>query len=581
MTKILVIEDDVTVKENVIDILQEESFQALDASNGLIGVKLAQEHQPDLILCDVRMPSMDGYEVLKRLKKNRATASIPFIFITSKTSRQSLRKGMDLGADDYLTKPFTPKELLRAIATRSNRQSIAHNLLTAEPWQFAGLKKIFEFDHRTNLPSRFALQNKFEELLQQHLLANLSNLAKSKKIGVKIPFFWIQIHNFADIQQSLAKDKVAMLPKVIAERLVVSTLAQGIVSYLDKGIFAVVIPSVKQKQEAVAAVNRIYQRLALPFRSNSSFANVILDTSIGISFYPDHGTNAYSLLEKAQCAAKVSNQNNCHYTLYKPNLQPQANYGNFLVRRDLSKAFTKQIQLTYQPQICLHTGKYEGCEAIMNWQHPRYGGLDFEQIMEIAKQAKIAQALNLWFWEQACKQLQAWQRQGLPKLKLTVKVAETHFYQDTFNLDVAKLIQKYQLGYGFLKLEIAEQTLLQDRQQALQKLNGLNNLGITVALNEFASGYSNLEYWRDFPISQINLNCYSLQQTYPYNRYKQIVQAAITLAHYARVKVTAKKVQTQSDWQLCKTHHCDFAQGSYQSKPLTAEEFTQFLVAKI
>ena len=70
MTKILVIEDDFTIKENVIDILQEESFQAIDASNGLVGIKLAQEHQPDLILCDVRMPSMDGYEVLKRLKQN-------------------------------------------------------------------------------------------------------------------------------------------------------------------------------------------------------------------------------------------------------------------------------------------------------------------------------------------------------------------------------------------------------------------------------------------------------------------------------------------------------------------------------
>ena len=123
MKKILVIEDEQPVRANILELLEIEEFNVIGAENGAIGVKLAQEHLPDLIICDVMMPKLDGYGVLTTLRKNPITATIPFIFLTAKVDRTDVREGMSLGADDYLTKPVKSKELLRAIATRLEKQA--------------------------------------------------------------------------------------------------------------------------------------------------------------------------------------------------------------------------------------------------------------------------------------------------------------------------------------------------------------------------------------------------------------------------------------------------------------------------
>jgi|SRR5919202_5685190 CheY-like chemotaxis protein len=115
MTKILVIEDEETVRENILELLDAEGFEAIAAENGRIGLNLAQQHRPDLILCDIRMPELDGYGVLSALRSEPETARIPFLFLTAKAAKTDVNLGMELGASNYITKPFTLVELLRAI----------------------------------------------------------------------------------------------------------------------------------------------------------------------------------------------------------------------------------------------------------------------------------------------------------------------------------------------------------------------------------------------------------------------------------------------------------------------------------
>lgn len=115
---ILVVEDQDDVRENIAELLELSNYQVLAAANGKEGVKIALEAIPDLILCDIMMPEMDGYEVLYLLSKNPTTSSLPFIFLTAKTEKSDFRKGMNMGADDYITKPFEEMELLGAVERR-------------------------------------------------------------------------------------------------------------------------------------------------------------------------------------------------------------------------------------------------------------------------------------------------------------------------------------------------------------------------------------------------------------------------------------------------------------------------------
>ncbi|MDR3576288.1 MAG: response regulator [Anaerolineaceae bacterium] len=128
MKNILVIEDEENVRENILELLNAEGYYAYGANDGEEGINLIRDQHPDLIICDILMPKLDGYKVLAIISKEPATARIPFIFLTAKTERDNLRKGMDLGADDYITKPFTRKELLQAIRTRFEKQLVLEKL---------------------------------------------------------------------------------------------------------------------------------------------------------------------------------------------------------------------------------------------------------------------------------------------------------------------------------------------------------------------------------------------------------------------------------------------------------------------
>ncbi len=122
MKKILVIEDEPEMRRNLLTILRLEKFEPVGADNGKAGIALAKSTKPDLILCDVMMPEIDGFGVLKALRADAATASIPFIFLTAKGEKIDVRSGMNLGADDYLTKPVDKTDLLSAITSRFTRQ---------------------------------------------------------------------------------------------------------------------------------------------------------------------------------------------------------------------------------------------------------------------------------------------------------------------------------------------------------------------------------------------------------------------------------------------------------------------------
>ncbi|NEQ07391.1 MULTISPECIES: response regulator [unclassified Moorena] len=125
MNKILVIEDEIFIRENLIELLEIEGFDAQGAENGVEGVQLVQQEPPDLILCDVMMPELDGYGVLQALRQDPATAKIPFMFLTASADRSNIQKIRELGIHDYILKPFNVDKFLDVISNRLAEQNKA------------------------------------------------------------------------------------------------------------------------------------------------------------------------------------------------------------------------------------------------------------------------------------------------------------------------------------------------------------------------------------------------------------------------------------------------------------------------
>ncbi|HEY9599292.1 MAG TPA: response regulator, partial [Cyanophyceae cyanobacterium] len=229
MNKILVIEDERSIRLNLLKLLTVEGFQAIAAENGSSGVAMAQVEQPDLIICDIMMPGIDGYEVLKRLQQNPTTSTIPFIFLTAKTERSEWRKGMKLGADDYLTKPFTRAELLDAIASRIQKQVSLNQRHSLELQQAeAQLNYLLRHDVLTNLPNRLLLQEHFNQLVLQ----SSSGLRQ-------IPLLSLSLDHLNRIINTLGPASGDLLLKAVAERLLGCIGSQDTVAQLAPDQFAI------------------------------------------------------------------------------------------------------------------------------------------------------------------------------------------------------------------------------------------------------------------------------------------------------------------------------------------------------
>jgi EAL domain-containing protein (putative c-di-GMP-specific phosphodiesterase class I)/FixJ family two-component response regulator len=158
MKRILIVEDNPDISSLTKDLLELEGFEVAIADNGREGVALARQQQPDLVLCDIMLPELDGYGVLMALRQHPASAMIPFIFLTAKAGKADLRRGMQLGADDYLTKPFTSQELLDAIAIRLAKQAAVQKFYTQSSSLFStGQQELVENLNQAIERSEFVL----------------------------------------------------------------------------------------------------------------------------------------------------------------------------------------------------------------------------------------------------------------------------------------------------------------------------------------------------------------------------------------------------------------------------------------
>ncbi|MBW4519693.1 MAG: response regulator [Scytolyngbya sp. HA4215-MV1] len=202
MFKILLIEDECDLRESLLDLLEMEGFESIGAENGQIGIQRAQAENPHLIICDILMPDMDGYEVLSTLRNEPKTALIPFIFLTALGSFDNLRQGMNLGADDYLTKPFAREDLLATINTRLNKQAaIAHLQQRVETLQADNLNKdeflnIASHELRAPMTNILVAVKMLKNLLTQERQQRYVELVQaecSREIGL--------INNLLELQQ--------------------------------------------------------------------------------------------------------------------------------------------------------------------------------------------------------------------------------------------------------------------------------------------------------------------------------------------------------------------------------------------
>ncbi|WP_017720852.1 putative bifunctional diguanylate cyclase/phosphodiesterase [Kamptonema formosum] len=570
MKKILVIEDEDTIRENILDLLEAENFEGFGADNGLAGVKLARERQPDLILCDLMMPVIDGYRVLTLLRAEPATASIPFIFLTALGDRAHMRTGMELGADDYLTKPCRPDELLRAIQTRLEKQEAMQQHYMAEIQRASDkLNDLLYCDSLTQLPNRLSLAERFSQIL---------NSCAPTDTGKLIPVLCVGLDRFNRINDTFGHERGDLLLKDFAQRLTASLDTGATAARLNGDQFAILLPPADKKQDAASVAQTIQDSLSQPFLSDSQ--EVFLTASTGIALHPRDGTSLEKLLQHASQGMHLAKQHGGNQYQFYTAAFLSATPDDLTLETDLRYALERdEFQVYYQPQVSLETGEIAGAEALLRWHHPKRGLISPARFIPLAEATGLIVPLGERVLSAACRQAQGWHQAGFSGLRVAVNLSSRQFSQLNMRQRLTDILIETGFSPTYLDLELTESVLLENSQAAIRRLSALKALGLQIAIDDFGTGYSSLRYLQQFPFDILKIDRTFVSNLSADLKNTAITAAAIDLAHHLNLKVTAEGVETEAELAFLRLQQCDKIQGYLFSRPLPAAEFEKLLLA--
>lgn len=261
MSKILVIEDELSIRELINELLTLADFEVVEAEDGQQGIEQALSTLPDLILCDIMMPYKNGYEVLQELQCHPETESIPFIFLTAKGTKFDIRQGMNLGADDYLTKPFTEDELLQTINIRlKKRFSIEQRYALELSKTKEQLNYLFHYDALTGLPNQWSLREIFNQMVSE-VKSSLSGseIPTPQTRQPLIPILSLGLDRFRRINQNFGYDLGDSVLKLVAQFLNNCLGSRGVLARLTGDEFAIIIHPIEDEKKFLSLLKSYFK----------------------------------------------------------------------------------------------------------------------------------------------------------------------------------------------------------------------------------------------------------------------------------------------------------------------------------
>jgi diguanylate cyclase (GGDEF)-like protein len=293
MSKVLVIDDNQQILDIASQCLESMGYEVVIAERGELGIEMAHAHNPDLILCDIMMPDMDGYAVLENLRKSDAPIhTVPFIFLTGLAERKHIRQGMTLGADDYLTKPFRFDELIEAVQVRiARRKQITEKYEEELKRADEKLDYVQNYDSITNLPNRNLLKEHFLSVTQQ-----------SDLLGLRVAVLSIAIDGFQDLFEQHGNAFANAVLKATSHRLKSTEKGDVRTFYLNTNEYALIYPLTPHDENLQRIGYQVLSAVGEPLRILSRELN--LTASVGLALYPEDSDNIEKLLQHATRARR-------------------------------------------------------------------------------------------------------------------------------------------------------------------------------------------------------------------------------------------------------------------------------------
>jgi diguanylate cyclase (GGDEF)-like protein/PAS domain S-box-containing protein len=427
------------------------------------------------------------------------------------------------------------------------------------------IRHLAHYDALTELPNRLLLEDRCNHALE-----------RAHRGGWLVAVLFLDLDGFKHINDSLGHPAGDQVLRKVAARLRAVVREQDTIARQGGDEFIVVMEQLDDPLQARRLAGALIDTLAAPFYYGSHALH--LGASIGISLFPNDGDDATTLVKNADAAmyaAKQAGRNRYHF--YTAALTKVAAHRVQLESELREAANRGQLELYYQPQYCLHTGRLIGAEALLRWHHPNQGMVPPTEFIPVAEASGLIVPLGDWVLEEACRQQAEWRQSGLNLPRVAVNVAGPQIRQGGFPLRVGRLLRKYGLDPGLLELEITESFIMGSEEQAIEVLEQLRHLGVALSIDDFGTGYSSLSYLKRLPIDTLKIDQSFVRDIPRSENDMAIASAVIALARALDLEVVAEGVETEAQRDFLLREGCDTAQGYYYSRPLPAEEFIHLL----
>jgi diguanylate cyclase (GGDEF)-like protein len=419
------------------------------------------------------------------------------------------------------------------------------------------------YDALTDLPNRV--------LLHEHLEGALAGLQPGKQLAV----LYLDIDEFKSINDSLGHRIGDELLKAIAASLSKCLGTTDFVARLGGDEFAIIQTGIKDRENVVDLVTRIYRAIREPYECLGH--RVMTDASIGIALVPKDGTDLDQILQNADLAmysAKADGRRT--HRFFEPDMDARVKARRAL-EMDLRQAIVDGgFEVHYQPIVDLRSNQISGCEALLRWRHPTRGMIPPAEFIPVAEETGLIDQLGEWVLATACAEAATWSA----GIKLAVNVSPVQFRSDTLALKVVAALAASGLSASRLELEITEAVLIRDDATALAILHQLRALGVGIALDDFGTGYSSLSYLQRFPFDKIKIDRCFIKDIAEPGGAPCIVRAVVSIAEASHITTTAEGVETEQQREILCGLGCTEMQGYLFSPARPAAELKRLFFAQ-
>ncbi|MGM0629535.1 MAG: putative bifunctional diguanylate cyclase/phosphodiesterase [Pseudomonadota bacterium] len=565
--RILIVDDNQTNIELLVALLEESGYQSIEGLQNprQIDEKMAS-FKPDLILLDYRMPELNGAEVLEHMNQTYGEEAPPVVMLTAQNDKKTRLRSLELGAIDFLTKPFDYEEILQRLRNilqvhyRSQARrdaSLFYEAIASR--RSAELEELVLEDMLTGLPNRRAI------------LLEVDAMVRSEK-GCSVVFIVIdeleevaQLHGYPLAEAFTRELALLLQSKAPARSFIGSWGQQEYVVVFEAQLDDELIGKGHRLVE-VAGGDHDYETLLFTIAARA-----------GISSTLDRNMEPDELVRQASLALPKKGTNTVG--LFSDELHRDL-AERINLRNDLRAALeANNLQLFYQPKYDLVTGKITSVEALIRWQHADKGFISPALFIPLAEETGDIRAIGDWVAEHAIEQLAQWRKNEIvdDTFVLAINVSPQQMVTGTFASDLLECCLRHKVQPKQVQVEITESAVMQNLKKVQRELEILTQAGITVAMDDFGTGYSSLSYLRNLPISVIKIDRSFVMNLVSNLSDQQLVGTIVLMAHNFKCSIVAEGIETVEQAKLLVQMACNEGQGFLFSKPIPKNEFEELV----